>query len=62
MHLLTDVRRQAVKKCVRVEAMIAGVQVEVLDVKQDPGAGLAADQAEEFGVGQLRDPATRKYR
>ena len=34
--------------------MIAGIQVEVLDIEQKSGAGLAADQVEKLGIGHVR--------
>ena len=46
--------RQGVEKLIRIEAVIAGIQVEVLDVEQKSGAGLAADQVEKLGIRQLR--------
>ena len=34
--------------------MIAGIQIEVLDIEKKPGAGLATDQVEKLGIRQLR--------
>ncbi len=34
--------------------MIARIQIEVLDIEQKAGAGLAADQVEKLGIRQVR--------
>ncbi len=37
----------------RIEAVVLRIQIDILDIEQQPGAGLAADQVEEFRIGHL---------
>src|SRR5262245_2770129 len=44
MHFLHDASGQVVEERMRIESMIMGVQVEVLEVQEQAGSGLLADQ------------------
>src|SRR5215213_1602624 len=46
-------RREFVDKRIRVEVMIGGIEVEVLNVEQDSCARLAADQIKKLGIGKV---------
>ena len=48
--------RQGIDKLNGIEAMIAGIQVEIFYVEKKPGAGFSANPAEKFRV---RQPRTR---
>jgi hypothetical protein len=50
VDLMHQVLRQGIKKCVRIEAVIARIQVKVLHIQEKSGAGLAADQIHELRV------------
>src|SRR5215475_9718088 len=53
MHFLHDASGQLIQERMRIESMIMGVQVEVLDVQEQAGSGLPADQIEKFDVCHL---------
>jgi len=53
MDLAHESGRQIAKKGVRVEAVVAGVEMEVLDIEQEAGAGFTTDQVEELSVGEV---------
>src|SRR5271163_3870016 len=44
VNLLNQAVGQGIEKLARIEDMIAGIQVKVLDIEQQSGSGLAADQ------------------
>src|SRR5215470_7197557 len=45
---------QLVEKLVWVEPVIGRIEIKVLDVEKQPGAGLAANQVEELGIRHVR--------
>jgi hypothetical protein len=45
---------QGIEKFVGIEAVVAGIEIEVLDVEEKSGTGLAADHVEKLGIGHLR--------
>src|SRR5882762_10566952 len=45
---------QGIEKFVGIETVIAGIQIEVLDIEEKFGARLAADQTEKCGIGHVR--------
>src|SRR5262245_9300630 len=53
VHFLDDAGGELVQKCMRIKSMIVRIQIEVFDVEQEAGAGLAADEIEKLGVSQI---------
>ena len=53
VDLLNQTGSKIVEKCIRVEAVVYGVEIKVLDVEQKAGVGLAADQVDELRIRQF---------
>ncbi len=53
VHLLHQVGREGIEESVGIEAVIQRIEMKILNIKKQAGAGLAADQIEELGIGQI---------